>query len=457
MRLKVLNIDDVAAAQLCTGCGVCSYISPDEIEMVDVLGHGRRPRVAANPPRDARSDEAMQACPGVALEHTFDAADPELDASLTAEWGPVLEVWEGYAGDQAIRHAGSSGGAATALALFGIEQGEMKGVLHTAARDDVPYLNKTVFSTHRDQLLAATGSRYAPASPCDGLSHIEQADGPCVFIGKPCDVAATQQTARLRPALAERLGLTIGFFCAGTPSTQGTLEMLKSMGVDHPEQLVSLRYRGNGWPGRATAEFRTPNGERETRQLTYGQSWGGILQKHRQWRCYICPDHTGEFADIAVGDPWYRGVPDDEPGRSLIVVRTRRGRAYLQAAAKAGYITLERQDAQLLPASQPNLLQTRGNVWGRVQTLRWLGVPAPRFVRLPMFGAWWSALTWKQKAQSFLGTMKRIVRRGLRRRTAMMPFTPTVAGAGQHAAAEQADASLLPMGSADAVERKGNA
>jgi hypothetical protein len=49
-------------------------------------------------------------------------------------------------------------------------------------------------------------------------------------------------------------------------------------------------------------------------QFTYEQSWGEILQKYRQWRRYICPDHIGEFANIAVADAWHCPIPDNQPG-----------------------------------------------------------------------------------------------------------------------------------------------
>ena len=119
----------------------------------------------------------------------------------------MLELWEGAASDAELRFAGSSGGAASALALYGIERGGQHGVLHIDARDDVPWLNRTRLSRSRAELLAATGSRYAPASPCDGLSEVEAAPAPCVFIGKPCDVAATWKARRKRPALDEKLGI----------------------------------------------------------------------------------------------------------------------------------------------------------------------------------------------------------------------------------------------------------
>src|SRR5262249_15207548 len=159
-------------------------------------------------------------------------------------WGPVLELWEGFASDPEIRFAGSSGGAASALALYGIERGGMHGLLHIRARRDVAYLNETVLSTTRDEILAATGSRYAPASPCDGLGMVKDAAGPCVMIGKPCDIAAASKARTLDGQLDKQLGLTIAIFCAGTPSTKGTLEMVRAMGITDPANATSVRYRG---------------------------------------------------------------------------------------------------------------------------------------------------------------------------------------------------------------------
>lgn len=98
-------------------------------------------------------------------------------------------------------------------------------------------------------------------------------------------------------------------------------------------------------------------------QLTYEESWGEVLEKHRQWRCHVCADHTGEFADVAVGDPWYREIPPDEPGRSLILVRTENGHRIVRAALRRGYLTAVQVDPSLVPASQPNLLKTRGAIW----------------------------------------------------------------------------------------------
>ncbi len=346
----------------------------------------------------------MAACPGAALEHAFDESDPGLDRSLRRSWGPVLEVWEGHAADPAIRRAGSSGGAATALALWALERGGMHGVLHTAPDPDRPYLNRTVLSRSRAELAGATGSRYAPASPCEGLPRVREAPAPCVFIGKPCDAAGAQMARRQDPRLDEKLGLVIAFFCAGTPSTQATLDLMRKAGVEDPSTVTSLRYRGNGWPGEWVVRWQDGGAAREA-HLSYAESWA-FLQRYRQWRCYICPDHTGELADVAVGDPWYRPVEAGEAGSSLLVARTGRGLETLRRAAEDGYLTLSTRDSTLLPRSQPNLLRTRGRLWGQLLSLRLAGQPTPRYEGFPTLHRF-VRLAPRSMAQSLLGTVRR--------------------------------------------------
>ena len=423
MKLKIATVIDVAERQLCCGCGACAYAAPEAIEMKDVIDHGVRPIVKTGHFRDESLKTALAVCPGVALQHDHDPAEGRDGAlaELADGWGPVLEVWEGWIDDDEARFRGSSGGGVTALARHGIEDGGMAGVVHIAARPDVPYLNETVFSTNRKELARGSGSRYAPASPCDGLGMIEDADGPCVFVGKPCDVAAANKAAARNPALARNLGLTIGIFCAGTPSTEGTLKMMERLGVAEPDDLAELRYRGHGWPGEATSITHDGTENR----LTYQQSWGEVLSAHAQWRCRICPDHTGEFADIAVGDPWYRDIEPGEPGRSLFIVRTQRGRDFLMAAKAAGHLVIEKVDPATLPASQPNLLKVRGNVWMRVWIMRLLGAAVPTYTNIPTRPFWFSQLSWREKLQSILGTAKRVFRRGLRERTPMRPTPAT--------------------------------
>jgi coenzyme F420 hydrogenase subunit beta len=413
------DVVDVAELQLCTGCGACAYFEPQAITMVDRPGHGLRPQVVDTPEGRAAAVRALAVCPGAELRREPEDLPEGLLPELLAGWGPVLEVWEGHAADPELRRAASSGGAASALALACIEKLGMHGVLHIAAQPQAPHLNRTRLSRTREELLGATGSRYAPASPCDGLGLVENAPGPCVMIGKPCDVAAALKARRLRPALDRQLGLTIGIFCAGTPSTDATLALMDKLGVADPARATDVRYRGNGWPGEFSVAFSAPasEGAQSARKVScsYAESWG-FLQAFRPWRCALCPDHTGEFADIAVGDPWYRQIPADALGSSLIVLRSARGARLFRAALAAGYLVAERVPADLLPASQPQLLRTRGALFGRLWTSRLLGAAAPRLTGFATWRFFLSELDFAAKLRSFTGTARRVFRRGLLRR-----------------------------------------
>jgi coenzyme F420 hydrogenase subunit beta len=327
----------------------------------------------------------------------------------------VLEIWEGHAADPTTRWRGSSGGAVTALASFAMEAGLAAGAVHVRQSEANALLNESVISDGPAGLLAAAGSRYAPASPCDRLADVAAASRPLVFIGKPCDVQATAAAARRQPAIARNIGLTISIFCAGTPSTNGTRALTAALGVPEGARVTSLRYRGEGWPGRMAATYITPDGATQTGgSLSYEEGWGGILQKHRQWRCHICADHTGEFADLSVGDPWDKPRGEgDEGGSSLIVVRTERGRAVLQQAIAAGAIIAKRREFGALAAAQPNLVRTRRIMFGRLAGLRILGLGAPRYHGWSLARLWLGRTSIRDKAGSILGTMRRAVRRKL--------------------------------------------
>jgi coenzyme F420 hydrogenase subunit beta len=126
--------------------------------------------------------------------------------------------------------------------------------------------------------------------------------------------------------LTKRLSTKYRFFCGGVPSVKGTEKILERLDVPL-SNVDSVKYRGNGWPGKATALLK----DGTKRQMSYESAWGNILNKHLQFRWKICPDGIGEFADIVCGDAWYAtesGKPDfsEHPGRSLVITRTESGK-----------------------------------------------------------------------------------------------------------------------------------
>ena len=336
---KLKNIRDVVEGHLCIGCGACASVCPSKkIELWDFLNEGIRPLVNDMDCGDCR--QCLDICPVVETNFSIAGAtsaqpggpDSIGDAAFVRDWGRVLEVWEGHATDPEIRFKGSSGGALTALASYCLEQGGMHGVLHTAQHPEDAVRNQTRLSRTRAELVAATGSRYSPASVCDGLAQVEQAPAPCVIIGKPGEIVAVAKARKLRQTLDAKVGVTLSFFCAESPATAGTVALLEKMGV-RPEAVTKLRYRGEGWPGHFAP---VKLGEQQPAgKLTYQESWA-FFQKYRPWSVRHWPDGSGELADISCGDPWYEQPDGVNPGSSLVVVRTERGKEILRQAMRTG-------------------------------------------------------------------------------------------------------------------------
>lgn len=408
---RIQKLTDVVDWRLCLGCGACAYICPQHVQLVDYVTEGIRPVVQAADCGDCR--QCLDVCPAVQSDFQPSARETgETPAdAFTKEWGPVVALWEGHATDPEIRFKGSSGGALTALSAYCVEKLGMHGVLHVAQDPDDPIRNRTRLSRSRGELLAATGSRYSPASVCNGLGLVEAAPAPCAVIGKPAEIAAVRNASRLRPDLAQKVGVTMSFFCAESPATGGTTALLEKMGVD-PATVRDLRYRGHGWPGHFAP---TRKGESEPcGKMTYRESWA-FLQAHRPWSVQLWPDGSGELADISCGDPWYEAPDGINPGSSLVVARTERGRAIITGAIAAGYLSLTPAEKWKLARSQPGLLSKKGAVWGRRLALRLFGLPITRLEGLDLRYCW-KPLGLEEKLRATFGTVRRILARGIYRR-----------------------------------------
>lgn len=368
------SITDLATSGACTGCGLCASIAPDAIDMR--LSRAGFLRPALRQPTVAPDAASMaligQSCPALVVERP---ADPAHDHVL---WGPVRRSLTGHASDAEIWRQGSSGGVISALAWHLLNSGEVDAVAQIAVSHDDPLRNELQISTQRDAVLRAAGSRYAPAAPLAGLLQALDQHQRMAVVGKPCDVAAVRQLLRARPDLQARLPYLLSFMCAGTPSLNATHDLLKAMGSSK-EQVVKFRYRGDGWPGMARAE----QADGRSFEMDYNASWGGVLGKQLQQRCKICPDGTGEQADVTCADAWYGkdGYPDftEREGRSLVLVRTAAGERLVDAATLAGNVKTEPLDIGEVARMQPYQVTRKRAVLGRTWAARLRTGHAPRY------------------------------------------------------------------------------
>ncbi|GGI86914.1 hypothetical protein GCM10007973_24170 [Polymorphobacter multimanifer] len=362
----------VSRADSCSGCGLCAALAPQAITMAMQPPGYLRPQQHA--PISAQTDTAIaDACPGLIVDPT--PAAPVEDAL----WGPAIEVATGYATDDTLRYRASSGGAISALLIHAMDSGLVDFVVQTGADPAHPLANETRATTDAAEVADAAGSRYTASAPLERIEEWLARPGRFAFVGKPCDVAALRARARTDPRVAEKVPLMLAFFCAGIPSAAGTRRILKRLGVEEND-VATFRYRGDGWPGYATATRQDGSSER----MSYADSWGQILSKEVQFRCKICPDAVGGHADIAAADAWYgdeRGYPsfEEQEGRSLIMARTPAGAAILDAARMAGSIKSTPLAITEIIRMQPHQARRKRQLLARLAAMAAVGRPRPRF------------------------------------------------------------------------------
>lgn len=362
----------VVTSGLCAGCGGCAAVAPEAISMtVGASGYARPVQLA--PVSDQAEAGIDSFCPGVRLDlqacgrHTHPL------------WGPYVAIRAGHATDPDLRKNASSGGVLSAVLVDLLASGQVDEVVQTAASRQDPIGTETVTSTHARDVFGAAGSRYAPSAPLAQLDQALARGRRIAFVGKPCDVAALRQMAPLDPRIDLQVKVAISFFCAGVPSRKGALRILDALKVD-PTEVTAFRYRGDGWPGFATATLK----DGTSRRMSYADSWGGILSRYVQKRCKLCPDGTGGFADLVCADAWEtdeNGYPlfEEREGISLVMTRTGLGEDVLQGAVARGAVSVSDFPVEDISAMQVGQTGKKRWLWARMAALRLLRRPVPEY------------------------------------------------------------------------------
>ena len=329
------------------------------------------------------------------------------DESCKDIWGERIEVYEGFSTDKDIRKQASSAGVITSLGLHLLKSGLIDGIIHIGADKTIVYKTQTIISSDEESLVNNCGSRYSISSPWYNLKNLIDPSKKYMAIGKPCDITALRN-ARDRLHLYENIIYLVSFFCAGLPSNTANQKLLKELCCNE-ESCIGLRYRGNGWPGYATAIDKQGN----EHALVYSKAWGGILGRDVHTLCRICIDGIGLNSDIACGDLWYldKDNPDftERDGRNIIITRTPLGEELLKQAIAAGYISCSKYDNfEDLKKIQKYQYTRRATMKAKIIANKILLRPVPKYNK-KMITKYSKMIPFSERKKVFLGTVKRIL------------------------------------------------
>lgn len=377
----------------CTGCGACSAegveFTPDE-------------RGFDTP---ALTEDHMGFC-----SRTCPASGAAFRLQKETEWGYYNSYALTWSTDGQIRHHASSGGTLTALCLFLIETGRVDAIIQTRVSPDDPALTETAVCETREDIIACAGSRYTTSAPLRDITDRILPGKKYAFVGKPCDTSALTALKRAGYKNLNQIEYILSFFCAGQPSRAANLRLLKELGCDTIEDCASLTYRGDGWPGFASAIHK--DGRKE--QMNYNDSWGNILGRDIRMSCRLCADGVGEFSDLSCGDAWHM-TPDRRPdfteheGRNITFTRTEKGRDLLKQAIEAGYLQSEDYDLAELACVQRFQFERKRNLRPQIAAMRLTARPVPAYDAAKL-AAFSRPLGPKKSLQRFAGTLRRILK-----------------------------------------------
>ncbi|MEM7134801.1 MAG: Coenzyme F420 hydrogenase/dehydrogenase, beta subunit C-terminal domain [Chloroflexota bacterium] len=400
------QLSNIVQNGLCIGCGLCQSIAGPERVQVMMTPEGRERPVESAAIDAATGAHIAAVCPGVQIAglpsslmepetvvdpiwgpYLFtaqnsaqpDAFNEDRDAPLSSpldETSVLLNrgIVRSYASDPEVRFKGATGGVLTALAIFLLETGAVNFVLHVAASQQQPMRSERQLSFDRGQVLGAAGSRYGPAAPLVDFLEILEREEPFAFVGKPCDVGAIRNLARLDPRVDQYCLYCLTLVCGGASELSKSRDLLDEFGVTE-EKLALLRYRGHGNPGLTRVETK----DGRAFEKSYNDMWEDEAGWHLQFRCKICPDAIGEAADLVACDIWPDAAPaGEDEGFNGIIVRTQKGADLLTAAVNHGALIVDQAfTPRDLDHFQPHQVRKKKAVWARIEGLRQAGQLAP--------------------------------------------------------------------------------
>ncbi len=299
------------------GCGVCAEVCPQLRDVRSLVESSLFGRVR-------RDGEAYGISRGMV------AARSRLDASL--------KVCQ-------------DGGALTTILGWGLDSGELDGVLTSAVDPRRPWVPVPKVVTKSEDLYATGGSRYTYSANLLAYKEAALQDlKKIAVVGNPCQASGVRGMQLLGPKVySERVKLVAGFLCTETFDYGALLDQRIRHGFDiRLEDIVKMNVKGK-------LLVDTKGG---TTMVIPLKEVKGMARK----ACSYCDDFSAEYADISAG-----GLGGTD-GWTVIIVRTDVGQRFLDEAARSGRLDVRSVDGEefrqrLKTLEQLSIVQRGGPRW----------------------------------------------------------------------------------------------
>jgi coenzyme F420 hydrogenase subunit beta len=324
--------EEIVATEICCGCSACIVACPHkvlELQDFDPV------QTDARSPFDncVHGEEGCSLCAMACLR-----LDPKIDLieqtvlgsrrSPDRPEGNYISKTLARATYEPVLRKGQDGGAVTALLAWGLDTNELDGAVVSSPSEDVAWLDEPKVVTTRDELIDAAGSRYTYCATPLGLKKAaERKLKNVAVVGVSCESTAVRQLAAegikrwVRP-----IKLVIGLMCCETFDYEAFMvgKVQHELGIDL-DDVVKVNVKGK-------IIVTMKDGEDVIIPLKQARPFAN------EW-CHHCPDFAAEHADLSCGGLGMEGW-------TMILVRSERGRDFLERAVAAGVLELRDADEE---------------------------------------------------------------------------------------------------------------
>jgi coenzyme F420 hydrogenase subunit beta len=295
--------------------------------------------------------------------------------------GHSINCYIGHSTDEKLCSASASGGLATELASFAIDTNLVEGVVVTKMNEKSPLQAKVFLARTREELVAASKSKYCPVPLGTSVDYLLRQDGKFAVVGLPCHIHGIRKAEDLISRLKSKIVLHIGLFCGHTVSFSGTEFLLQKLGVEKGG-VAKLSYRGDGWPGGMTIELHSG------RKVRIGLDYWRLFFSPNFFtpiRCILCSDFANELADLSLGDAWLPELLKHNLGESIVVTRTSNGEQLLREAAANKRIQVRKINPGIvIRSSKGSIYYKKKGLVARFTLMKAIGYPTPE-IKTPPF------------------------------------------------------------------------
>lgn len=350
------NVESVVAKQsLCCSCGLCaSYCHQCAITYrVDKLGF-YIPSVDVNKCNDCGL--CVKCCPGKNDLKNYEALEES--------------YLYGYSMDEEMRMNASSGGLATELLCYLIENKIVDYVTCVTNRtSSIP--SQQILTNDISKIRESRTSKYCPVRWNDILLAIEKVDGSVAVMALPCQINSLKKYFKNRN---NNIKHYISLFCNHTPSLYAADYLASS--IDQGQRWSTIVNRGGGFPGFMKITLSVESGStvreilfpfRRTMSAGYGKFF-------KNMRCVVCNDPFAKNADIVMGDSYFLQESDTK-GTTFCIVRNKEIESILYQMKAKGKIDFKIGPSEIEQKKAFRLLFNREKLFPkRLEILKKLGI-----------------------------------------------------------------------------------